>query len=435
MSTITILALLLGAMLLFLIFAYIRSDKPAAAVVTPEEEFLVRIEQAQSLLEEEQRRRAAAEAERNELAAALNLLRAQQVNLVDKAEYEEAIAEQSRLRDELAAAQTAIEAKVIALQEKEGELAILAAEKLSWQQAAIAAEQNELTDTIIEPDVLHERDELKNELEETNSKLQDAMALTGQFPIQALEINRLNSKLAVVTAERDDLKAKVTEAAVYIRDVQIRYQTVLDKMRQMLVQQKRDATGQTLAPLREEVEQGELDSQTDIAPHDSEVAVPVSNLLSKNEPVDKTELHASETYIEASKKDNGSTPTSSGQPKQVNGQTGTADDPTQSVIVPSVSDNGEALEEPEATAVEASATEIAEPAAETAAGGQTIDLQVIKGIGETYAARLYAAGIRNLPELVVTEPDRLREVTGIKSWHKADPQLWIDQARQLLAAS
>jgi len=59
------------------------------------------------------------------------------------------------------------------------------------------------------------------------------------------------------------------------------------------------------------------------------------------------------------------------------------------------------------------------------------NLEVINGIGPTYARRLREAGIKTFADLTNQPPERLREITGLKTWQAADPADWISEARQL----
>ena len=59
------------------------------------------------------------------------------------------------------------------------------------------------------------------------------------------------------------------------------------------------------------------------------------------------------------------------------------------------------------------------------------DLELINGIGPTYARRLREAGIKTYVELTQQTPERLREITGLKTWQAADPTNWITEAHQL----
>lgn len=60
------------------------------------------------------------------------------------------------------------------------------------------------------------------------------------------------------------------------------------------------------------------------------------------------------------------------------------------------------------------------------------NLEVINGIGPTYARRLREAGVKTFSELTDQTPERLREITGLKAWQAADPADWIAEARQLV---
>ena len=250
---------------------------------------------------------------------------------------------------------------------------------------------------------------LREQMADLESQLQDAQALAGQFPIQAVEIRRLEHQLTEMRAERDDLKAKVTEAAVYIRDVQKRYQLVLDKMRQLLVQRERGASPESLASLKAQVESEDLDSATGIAADDTKVAVSVSQLLPKDRPVDEDDL----------------TPPLN---KSGNGVHKTPTVVSILEVEPAEAADDEADDDIPKTEF------MPLPPVEPTSAKRSVDLQVIKGIGRTYAQRLREAGIHSLSELVKATPEQLREVTGIEEWHAADPASWIAQARQLLAS-
>jgi predicted flap endonuclease-1-like 5' DNA nuclease len=60
------------------------------------------------------------------------------------------------------------------------------------------------------------------------------------------------------------------------------------------------------------------------------------------------------------------------------------------------------------------------------------DWKQINGIGPTFARRLHEAGIVALPDLAHADPDKIREITKLQSWHVHDPQDWIDEAQRLL---
>lgn len=389
METLTILGLLLAAILVFLLIAYWRSAPAQPVTRTSDEEFLVRIDQAQVQLGQEQQRRATAEKERDQLAAELKQLRDDPaLSSAARQDQVHLQAENDKLRQQLATAQ-----------KRSADLAGQLARQTPVVAAAEAGDDADATELI----------RLREQMADLESQLQDAQALAGQFPIQAVEIRRLEHQLTEMRAERDDLKAKVTEAAVYIRDVQKRYQLVLDKMRQLLVQRERGASPESLAPLKAEVESEALDSATDIAPDDTKVAVSVSQLLPKDRPVDEDDL----------------TP-----PLNKSGNGVHKPPPVVSILE---------VEPDEAPADEAD-DEIPKTEfmpllpAEPPSGKRNVDLQAVKGIGRTYAQRLRQAGIHSLSELVKATPEQLREVTGIEEWHSADPASWIAQARQLLSS-
>lgn len=61
-------------------------------------------------------------------------------------------------------------------------------------------------------------------------------------------------------------------------------------------------------------------------------------------------------------------------------------------------------------------------------------LQIIRGIGPTYARRLHEAGVTTLSELAQMTPERVRQIVGLKPWQAAEPETWITEASQLAAA-
>jgi polyhydroxyalkanoate synthase len=63
------------------------------------------------------------------------------------------------------------------------------------------------------------------------------------------------------------------------------------------------------------------------------------------------------------------------------------------------------------------------------------NLEAIKGIGPTFAQRLREAGVKSFVDLSNQEPERLREITGLKEWQATDPADWIVEARQLAGLS
>jgi predicted flap endonuclease-1-like 5' DNA nuclease len=76
---------------------------------------------------------------------------------------------------------------------------------------------------------------------------------------------------------------------------------------------------------------------------------------------------------------------------------------------------------------------------ETAAAAATdvnhADLQVIRGIGPTYARRLHDSGVHTLSDLVAQSPERLHELAGLQEWQAAEPHAWLEEARSLLESA
>lgn len=61
-------------------------------------------------------------------------------------------------------------------------------------------------------------------------------------------------------------------------------------------------------------------------------------------------------------------------------------------------------------------------------------IEIVRGIGPTYARRLHEAGIHSLADLAEQTAERVGEIVGLKTWQRADPQAWIDEAKALAAA-
>lgn len=61
-------------------------------------------------------------------------------------------------------------------------------------------------------------------------------------------------------------------------------------------------------------------------------------------------------------------------------------------------------------------------------------VEIVRGIGPAYARRLHEAGIHNLTDLAAQTAERVGEIVGLKTWQRADPQAWIDEAAELAAA-
>lgn len=59
----------------------------------------------------------------------------------------------------------------------------------------------------------------------------------------------------------------------------------------------------------------------------------------------------------------------------------------------------------------------------------TQDLQLIDGIGPTYAQRFNDAGVTNFEALAALSPDQVREIVGLRDWQAFRAEDWIDAAR------
>ena len=59
------------------------------------------------------------------------------------------------------------------------------------------------------------------------------------------------------------------------------------------------------------------------------------------------------------------------------------------------------------------------------------DLQQIDGIGPTYARRLQEGGILTFADLAAAAPDRVKEISGVRSEGMAES--WINEARERLS--
>lgn len=77
----------------------------------------------------------------------------------------------------------------------------------------------------------------------------------------------------------------------------------------------------------------------------------------------------------------------------------------------------------------------AETAAVAATAVSHADLQVIRGIGPTYARRLHDSGVHTLSDLVAHSPERLHELAGLQEWQAAEPHAWLEEARSLLESA
>lgn len=58
-------------------------------------------------------------------------------------------------------------------------------------------------------------------------------------------------------------------------------------------------------------------------------------------------------------------------------------------------------------------------------------LEQINGIGPVFAKRLNKAGIFTFAELAAETPERIREIINPEDWQKIEPDLWVEEARQI----
>lgn len=58
-------------------------------------------------------------------------------------------------------------------------------------------------------------------------------------------------------------------------------------------------------------------------------------------------------------------------------------------------------------------------------------LQIIRGIGPTYANRLKEAGIHTLNDLAKAKPEQVKDAIKLKSWQNVNPADWIQEAKAL----
>ena len=66
-------------------------------------------------------------------------------------------------------------------------------------------------------------------------------------------------------------------------------------------------------------------------------------------------------------------------------------------------------------------------------GNDLDDLEEIKGIGPVFEQRLYNAGIYTYEKLAGMTPEQIRKIIRVNKskWRKANPESWIEQARDL----
>ncbi|MCB0166764.1 MAG: hypothetical protein KDI79_21235 [Anaerolineae bacterium] len=59
------------------------------------------------------------------------------------------------------------------------------------------------------------------------------------------------------------------------------------------------------------------------------------------------------------------------------------------------------------------------------------NLEHINGIGPVFAKRLNNAGIFTFAELAAESPDRVRDIINPEEWQKIEPELWLEEAREI----
>jgi predicted flap endonuclease-1-like 5' DNA nuclease len=59
-------------------------------------------------------------------------------------------------------------------------------------------------------------------------------------------------------------------------------------------------------------------------------------------------------------------------------------------------------------------------------------LQIIRGIGPTYAKRLHEMGIHTFADLAQQTPEKLAEIVKLRSWQQQSPAAWIEEAQKLI---
>lgn len=62
---------------------------------------------------------------------------------------------------------------------------------------------------------------------------------------------------------------------------------------------------------------------------------------------------------------------------------------------------------------------------------QKDNLERINGVGPVFAKRLNNAGIFTFAELATASPERVKEIIDPEEWQKFEPELWIEEARQI----
>ncbi len=63
--------------------------------------------------------------------------------------------------------------------------------------------------------------------------------------------------------------------------------------------------------------------------------------------------------------------------------------------------------------------------------GKSHELEAIRGIGRVFARRFHEAGICTFADLAALDPERAREIAGVKARQFVDPKNWIAEAERL----
>ncbi|MCP4359097.1 MAG: hypothetical protein GY796_13865 [Chloroflexi bacterium] len=58
-------------------------------------------------------------------------------------------------------------------------------------------------------------------------------------------------------------------------------------------------------------------------------------------------------------------------------------------------------------------------------------LQIIRGIGPAYARRLNEAGVKTLSDLAEIDPEKIKEIIGLKPWQNVETADWVREAKAL----
>ncbi|MCB0173725.1 MAG: hypothetical protein KDJ97_24610 [Anaerolineae bacterium] len=89
----------------------------------------------------------------------------------------------------------------------------------------------------------------------------------------------------------------------------------------------------------------------------------------------------------------------------------------------------EKIRELEAVLAERQSTPVAAPPSPVIR--EKDNLERINGIGPVFAKRLNNAGIFTFAELAAETPERVLEIINPEEWQKIEPELWLEEARQI----